>query len=112
DIQRICRGAETKSGWPESGVAERREDRFGSADIGPASREGALLLPAGGARRGDGCNWRGSSEVWRRSRQRLLRATDHLYWTSGISALREGRNLRAGVSHRAVRFGRGSRRHG
>ena len=36
------------------------------------------------------------------SRQGLLRATNHLYWTVGISALRERRNLWAGVPRRTV----------
>ena len=56
-----------------------------------AREEGATVVTGGDMPR-----------VWRRSRQRLLRTTDHLYWTSGVSTVRQGRNLWAGVPHRAV----------
>ena len=92
----------TESGAPAFGLAERRKDEPGTADFCATSRKSAFLLPTGARRRGDGGYWRRSSEVWRRSRPRILRATHHLYWAAGIGALREGRNLWARVPHRAV----------
>ena len=66
-----------------------------------AREEGATLVTGGGI-----------PEFGNVARQGLLRATDDLYWVAGIGALREGRNLRAGMPCRSLRHGRRSGQHG
>ena len=66
-----------------------------------AREEGAEMVTGGGV-----------PAVRQCARQRFLRATDDLYWSAGICALREGRNFRSGVPCRSFRHGRGSREPG